>query len=180
MNTFHTLWREGVGPEIPPSSPDRRGELFADRAARSPVLHPWVPGGPIPPEGRRLLIGVAHWSGYDMELLDLLEEPPSPQRFTGVLSGTGVRGGMMGLPTVPIPTRPQVDVFDVAQCRSEADFDLFIPGTGRVLQTPVVGLWVDGHLVEKASGFTGRLLVMRECGLDPRRVNDRLATVNQR
>jgi hypothetical protein len=101
------------------------------------------------------LIGVVTWSAYDMKLLDavsrVLQRPPS------------------GL---------TVEVFNVADCSSPEAFDRYVPGTGRVFQTPVVGLWSDGQLVDKATGRTGRELVARVSGLDLPEVGRLLATVD--
>src|SRR4051812_43725383 len=75
MNTFHDLFRQPtrrVGDEFPS---DRRRELFPGFVERSPKLHLRT-GQPIPTNGSWLLLGVATWSGYDMNLLDLIEEVP--------------------------------------------------------------------------------------------------------
>jgi hypothetical protein len=115
----------------------------------------WSPGNPISARGKRLLIGVATWSAYDMKLLDAvsqaLQRPPS------------------GL---------TVEVFNVADCSSPEAFDRYVPGIGRVFHTPVVGLWSDGKLVDKATGRAGRELVARVSGLDSLEVDRLLATVN--
>jgi hypothetical protein len=37
-------------------------------------------------------------------------------------------------------------------CKSQADFESCLPGIGKVFQTPVVGIWSNGRLTEKASG----------------------------
>ncbi|HUR52636.1 MAG TPA: hypothetical protein VMZ71_00765 [Gemmataceae bacterium] len=86
-----------------------------------------------------------------MNLLDLIEESPDT------------------------PTR--VDVFDTAVCATHDDFAKFVPGLGQVLQTPAVGFWVDGRLVETAQGYDGRQLVVRVCNLDADEVDSRLRTV---
>jgi hypothetical protein len=154
MNTFHDLWQTPTRSGADPFAPDRRSDVFPELVARNSRLHLWEPDAPIPSTGRRLLIGVATWSGYDMALLDLL-----------------------GQETVSDSVR--IEVFDTAQCHSQADFDRIIPGIGRVFHTPVVGLWVDGVLTENASGAAGRDLVARVCGLDPAQVQQRMASIYQ-
>ncbi|MCI0703425.1 MAG: hypothetical protein L0241_20290 [Planctomycetia bacterium] len=152
MNTFHDLFRQPTRRVGSASPPDRRRELFPGFVERSPKLHLWSADQPIPAQGPRLLIGVATWSGYDMNLLDLIEEAPD----------NGVR----------------VDVFDVDSVPS-AELPRTIPNTS-FLQTPFVGYWVDGKLAESASGFDGRKLVARVCGLDLTEVEDRMNTVTSR
>jgi hypothetical protein len=82
--------------------------------------------------GRRILLGVVPWSLYDMEALDAV-----CYDFKGAL----------------------FEIFIVDECGSQADFEDFVPGVGPVWQTPVVGIWEDGRLVEKAWGFEGRQLL---------------------
>lgn len=151
MNTFHDLFRQptraidGAFPE------DRRRELLPAVVERSRKLHLWSPGQPTAVVGPRLLIGVATWSGYDLNLLDLIEE------------------------ATHAPVR--IDVFDTDACLSQAELDLYIPGVNTGPQTPFVGLWQDGVLVEKQSGHWGRQLVARVCGIEWADVESRLHTV---
>lgn len=114
----------------------------------------WSPGNPIPAKGKRVLIGVATWSAYDMKLLDAVSQ---------VLQRS--------------PLDLMVDVFNVADCSSLESFERYMPGIGRVFQTPVVGLWSDGQLVDKATGRSGRELAARVSGLDALAVDRLLATV---
>jgi len=115
----------------------------------------WSPGNPIPAKGKRLLIGVATWSAYDMKLLDAVSQ--ALQR-----------------PVLDLT----VEVFNVADCSSPEAFDQYVPGIGRVFQTPVVGLWSDGNLVDKATGRAGRELVAGVSGLDSLELDRLLATAN--
>jgi hypothetical protein len=151
MNTFHDLFRQPtrrVGGTFPP---DRRGELFPGFVARSPKLRLFT-GQPDAASVTRLLIGVATWSGYDMNLLDLIEEAPD----------NGVR----------------VEVFDVDSVSTEERSRL-VPGVP-LLQTPFVACWRGGELVESAEGFAGRGLVARVCGLSTAEIDDRLRSVRTR
>lgn len=88
-----------------------------------------------------------------MNLLDLIEEAPD----------NGVH----------------VEVFDVDSVSTPDDLSRLIPGIS-FLQTPFVGYWVDGKLIESASGFDARKLVARVCGLDFAEVEDRMQTVTSR
>jgi hypothetical protein len=148
MNTFHDL-SSSLNP-----SEQRDGSLglgqqklderFPAIVSASP-LRLWSPGNPIPATSKRLLIGVATWSAYDMQLLDAVSQ--ALQRS---------------------PFDLTIEVFNVADCHSPEAFEEYVPGIGRVLQTPIVGLWSDGMVVDKATGRAGRELVARVAGLDLR------------
>jgi hypothetical protein len=154
MNTFHDLFRQptrAVGTSFPS---DRRRELFPGFVERSPKLHLWSPGQPIPDRGSRLLVGVATWSGYDLNLLDLIEEAPA----------SAVR----------------VDVFDTDALPDLAALEHYIPGVEMAHQTPIVGHWLDGRLVETAVGFHGWHLVARVCGIPASDVDARMNSLLKR
>lgn len=153
MNTFHDLFRQPTRPIGGTSPRDRRRDLLPGFVERSPKLHLWAADQTALAHGSRLLIGVATWSGYDMNLLDLIEEAPE----------SGVR----------------VEVLDVDAFTSVDDLSRLFPGT-TFLQTPFVGHWVDGELVETASGFHARQLVTRVCGLNPVEVAERMNTILSR
>jgi len=157
MTRFHDLFREPSRGPHDPFAPDRRSEHFPAIVADTP-FHLWKPGDPIPATGHRLLIGIATWNGYDMSLLDLIEE--------------SLRGGR----TPPV----RVDVFDTDQCRSFEDFRRYVPGIAEGYQTPLVGHWVDGILRESAWGYDGCELAIRVCGLDPESSRRHIATVLER
>jgi hypothetical protein len=126
----------------PPSARQSEVDALFPTVVSSSPLRLWAPGDPIPPEGKRLLIGVATWSAHDMALLDAVAE--------AVRVGSGL----------------VVDVFNVADCASPAAFERYVPGIGNVFHAPVAGLWSGGRLVEKASGKAGRELIERVCGLE--------------
>ncbi len=137
---------------------------FPDEVARSHFRH-WSPGDPIRSSGLRYLIGVATYSEYDLRLLDLLEEAmissaPAAhhrQRHPAAVADCA---------TIPSPS-PQVDIFSVGECRTQADFEKYIPGLETVFQTPVVGVWRDGVLQKKGSGAQARQeLVVEPFALD--------------
>jgi hypothetical protein len=146
MNLFQDFYR---APSIPVPQDGSLGIRQQTLDGRFPAIvsqspfRLWSPGEPIPQQGDRLLIGVATWSAEDMKLLDALSQVIHRQ--------------------VPALT---VELFNVADCQSPAAFQRYVPGIGSVFQTPVVGHWSEGVLVEKASGYAGRELVASICGLD--------------
>jgi hypothetical protein len=101
----------------------------------------WEPGDPIPQDGNFILLGVATWSGYDMQLLDTLQEAMS-------------RPG----------DYPVVALFNAGILTSMDEFYKYIPGVPEVFHTPVVGIWRDGVLIERAEGYDARDLVARMFG----------------
>jgi len=83
----------------------------------------------------RVLLGIAVWSRYDLELLDRIEA------------------------TLTETTSFAMYVFDVDECHGgAADFERYVPGLGKVYHTPIVGIWRNGVLTSRASGFKGRQL----------------------
>jgi hypothetical protein len=109
---------------------------------RGSRLHLWQPGDPVPSRGRRILLGVASYSLPDLALLDTLNE-------------AHVQGSIW----------PRLDVFNVLQCQSIQDFERYVPGIGKVFQTPVVGYWEEGLLKERAWGKAGRDLLAKVLNL---------------
>jgi hypothetical protein len=107
-------------------------------------MHWWSIGDPVRSTGRRLLIGAAVWSGYDMRILDYVDAALADPRFADLT----------------------VDVFDCDQVQPPDGFESYIPGIGPVAGTPVVGLWVNGSLVDRASGYHGRKIVADLFGFD--------------
>ena len=153
MNLFYDFYRSSIATVPKDASPRDEGRDH-DAQFRSIVplgkLRLWSPGDPVPSEGNRLLIGVATWSPYDMKLLDAVSETRPPHLL--------------------------VDVFTVTDFVSPGSFEPYVPGIANVFHTPVVGLWFNGRLVEKASGKAGRELVTRVCGLDLSDVERPLST----
>jgi len=52
-------------------------------------------------------------------------------------------------------------LFDVSAFPDFKDFEKYLPGIGRVYQTPVVGSWKDGVLKERLSGAVARAWLSR-------------------
>jgi len=90
----------------------------------------WRLGDRIPKVSSRVLVGVATWSGYDMRLLDELNET------------------CMRCPNAD----ERIEVFDTSDIHKPEQFEDYVPGIGRVLGLPVVGIWESGILVQK--GFS--------------------------
>jgi hypothetical protein len=136
MNRFLDL-KDQV-PELGPGrfdfqNPDR---LFPAAVAES-RLHLWKPGDPIADRGTRILVGAATWSGYDMHLLDVIDEA------LGRMNSNA----------------PRVDVFNAGALTSQEAFADYIPELGEIGQLPVAGIWRDGRLTEKAFGYFASKLV---------------------
>jgi len=91
---------------------------------KSMGLNIWNSGDRIQSSGKRILLGIAHYSREDLELLDLLRELPLEE--------------------------VQLDIFIVSACKSQSEIEIYIPGIQKVVNTPVVGIWQDGILVDKA------------------------------
>lgn len=105
----------------------------------------WRRGDPIPVVDRRILIGIAPYSLPDLQLVDKLTEVL--KRRPGV--------------------RDSVQIFDVLSCSKMVDFEGYVPGVGSVYQTPVLGIWENGILVERATGAKARQIISRRYGLSP-------------
>ena len=143
MIKFHDLLqpRDGLSVGELQESAKRSFPLLVDKS----TFKSWSPGKPTSSQGKRLLIGVATYSEADLKLLDLLEE---------VLQGRA-------------ENTLSIDLFNTLDCKSHDDFDNYIPGIGKVFQTPVAGLWENGVLKEKAWGKSARDLIAQVCQLEP-------------
>jgi len=138
------MFVELISPSNPTLSPGQQQReamrLFPDLIRRS-AMHLWNPGDPIQQTGRRLLIGIAAYSMLELKLLDRLEEY--------------LRAGNDG----------RVDLFNTDDCKSHDDFCKYIPSLYHVLQTPVVGLWIDGTFSHSATGKLGRNMAEQFMGV---------------
>jgi hypothetical protein len=143
-------------PGISPGEVQQRARrLLPDRVKQS-SLRWWSPDQSLPNVPRFLLVGVAVWSGYDMNLLDHLDR--------AVADGAN--------PDVP------VYVFDADACRSPEEFEAIMPGIGLVHHTPAVGYWEGGKLIDKAVGFHGRQIVARLFGIDEALLHQRITAAS--
>ena len=110
-------------------------------------LHLWSLGDSIVSNGTRFLIGVATWSLYDLRLLDALDE---------VLS-LGKRA-------------ERIDVFNLDSCQTQEEISAFVANIGKVIATPVVGVWRDGLQVEQASDYAGRNILVEVFALNHKEI----------
>jgi hypothetical protein len=129
----------------------RARELLPGRVAES-SLRWWSPDRPLPTDSCFLLVGVAVWSGYDMNMLDHLNRVVSlgANRETPVF------------------------IFDADSIAGVDQLESIISDLGMVHHTPIVGYWEDGKLVEKAIGFHGRQVVARRFHLDETLLHQRI------
>jgi hypothetical protein len=113
-------------------------------------------------------------------------------RAAGVLRGSGIvlatdsdqlsvqDGAVVGVAFYSLPDLELLDdlafdrhvlhsetivVFDVLSCKKMADFERWIPSIGPVYQTPVVGVWQDGLLVDVGVGKKAREILSNRYGL---------------
>ena len=124
--------------ELPTSGEADR--LFPSLLDQS-LVRPWRSDQPIPTAGVYIRIGVATWNRYDLRLLDVIAKSIADRN---------------GQPQL-------VQAFNIAGMHSD-DLSAAIPGCGRVLQTPVVGVWRDGILRDVSSGQPARELIARMFG----------------
>lgn len=143
-------------PGLSPGEVQQRGRGLLPQRVRESALRWWSSAEPKPTDRRFLLLGVAVWSGYDLNLLDQLDRAVA----------AGAR------PDVP------VYVFDTDTEPSEAALNAIIPEIGFVHHTPVVGYWDGGELVEKGCGYDGRKLVALLFGLDFAALNERVTAAS--
>jgi hypothetical protein len=114
---------------LPVSEENDRAEQLFPVLIQQSHLHLWNPGDLIF-GGRRLLVGVATWSLYDLSLLDVLEQ--------AVIEGWCCLD--------------RIDIFKLDRVE-RGDFERYLPGLGKVLGTPVAGHWEDGVLCDNGFGW---------------------------
>lgn len=139
-------------PGLSPGDDQRDRQRQLPGRVRQSTLGWWSRSEPRPTAERMLLVGVAVWSGYDLNLLDLLDRAVA----------AGVRRDIA------------VFVFDVDEDPSHEALNAAIPGIGQVHHTPAVGYWEHGELVDKVCGFHGRQLIGRLFGIDDRLLHERI------
>ena len=99
----------------------------------------WTSNDDIPSVGPRFVVGVAIWSGYDMELMDALEEAAATLQEQNI----------------------PVEIFDMDSWLKAGDLNKYVPGIDEaiIFHSPLVGVWRNGELTEKAEGYKARELV---------------------
>jgi hypothetical protein len=138
-------------PGLSPGEVQKRAREQLPARVGESSLRWWSLNRPLPSDPRFLLVGVAVWSGYDMNLLDHLNRV--------VVAGLD--------PHLP------VYVFDADSVGSAAQLEAILPGIGVVHHTPIVGYWEDGRLVEKA-----RQIVARRFGIEESLLHQRITAAS--
>jgi hypothetical protein len=126
----------------PAQQQQRAAEQFSAVVAKS-HMEMLPPEEVLPAQGAKILIGVASYSIPDLEMLDAIEARLSRE---------------------PIDDET-IHLFDVSALPDSRDFEKYLPGIGRVYQTPVIGLWQNGVLQDKASGTLARHWLTQRYGL---------------
>jgi len=128
MGRFRDL--QHVKDHLPPGDQQLlRSELLPSVVANT-RMSMWSPGESFPATGARILIGVVTWSLYDLDLLDTLDQSTFDH--------------------------DTVHVFDLDSCATQSDIENYIPGIGKVCQTPVLGYWQDGQQLHREQGAAAR------------------------
>jgi hypothetical protein len=127
----------------PPDVQDRAAAELPRRIRDSAWLDPWTSDAQPGEMGQYVVLGVAAYSRPELELLDALESRLAMRPSCGVA----------------------VLVFPLSECQSETDVQKRIPMIGRVLSTPVIGIWNDGKVVKTAQGIFDVRRSLDELGL---------------
>jgi hypothetical protein len=131
VSTFSSLLKYGKG--TAPSGAQKKARAdFPERVSQG-KLTLRNPSEPIPRSGKHFIIGIATYSPDELHLLDQVEN-----------SLENVRNRIAGA---------EVEVFDVLDCLTMSDFERYIPGIDNVHRTPVIGVIVDGKLIDRATGL---------------------------
>ena len=100
----------------------------------------WRPGEELPTHADQTWIAIASYSLPDLQILDALEAKLASK-----------------------PRQNQIVVlFDLSSFPEFKDFERYLPGIGRVYQTPVIGHWEDGVLKDKASGAEAKNWLLQQ------------------
>src|SRR5262245_27456203 len=85
----------------------------------------------------RIVLGITEYNREDLLLLDSVQTASSS----------------VGL---------VLEVFLLTECKSQSAIDGYVPGIGPVYQSPVVGIWKVGALVDSGSGHAAKELLQSE------------------
>jgi len=113
-------------------------EQLREMVSQSATMNYFRLGDSIFVKGTRILLGVGGYFLADLRLLDALNDILSEISFPSI----------------------RVDVFEVQDVADLSDFKMsdyekYIPGIGR-FDIPIVGVWEDGVLAQKAFGAAAR------------------------
>jgi hypothetical protein len=64
----------------------------------------------------------------------------------------------------------RIEVFDTDDIRDQKLLDQYVPGIGKVVGLPVVGIWENGILIQKASGALALNLLVDRYSLNRARI----------
>ncbi|HEX3659211.1 MAG TPA: hypothetical protein VHV55_25705 [Pirellulales bacterium] len=141
MGVFTELIVPGVSPG---KEQQYAREHFASAVAQS-TFTLWSPVMLIGGDSMSIVIGVAVYAPNELGLLDRIDF---------------VLGRMAPA------QRPFVGVFETSICASHEAFEALIPGLGKVLQTPVVGVWKNRVFQQSRQGFSA-IELLREIFRSP-------------
>lgn len=123
---------------------ERASTQFPLVVARS-NLKLWTPGDSITSVGTRVIVGVAaSYSSFELALLDQLHEKLSLPQFSCV----------------------RVDTFDAGN-EPTFQFEAYIPGIGKVVNTPLAAIWDNGKLRESGFAIAAVNLLVKYFGINP-------------
>lgn len=128
---------------LPPSEQQQRASEQFPSVVENTHMEIFRPGEELPTSGAHIWIGVASYSIPDLVMLDTIEAKLSREPCGN----------------------DTIHLFDVSAFTDSRDFEKYLPGIGRVYQTPVIGIWEDGVLKEKASGVTAKNWLMQRYDL---------------
>jgi hypothetical protein len=140
MMKFADLYAESM--HLSPG--EQQGYVLSNLPSRIEIKI-WRPSDRIH-TGKRILFGVSFYVPHDLKLLDSL------------------RSAFVGSNHI------WLDVFLISDCNSHEDFCLYVPGLGKVFQPPVVGIWENGVLVTKGSGWEAKKIVELELGKESKAI----------
>jgi len=129
MSKFSSLLKYRKGKS--PSEAQKKARSDFPRQVLQSKFKLRKPSVPISESGKHFIIGIATYAAPELGLLDHLQE--------------SLRNGKSGM--------PDVEVFDVLDCKNLGDFEKFIPGIDGVQRTPVMGVISDGKLIDHANGL---------------------------
>jgi hypothetical protein len=129
MKRFTSLLQYSSGQN--PAIAQKQARMNFANEVRQSKLSLRSPSVPLPHTGTYVILGIASYSVQELNLLDEVDMTLES------------RNGEM----------PSVTVFDVLDCPRMENFDSFIPGFDSVYQTPILGLAIDGQIVQRVSGL---------------------------
>lgn len=134
--TFRQLLN--LNPRLPPGQQQQRAVEEFPSVVRQSHMELWQPGQDLINGDHGVWIAIATYSVLDLELLDALEAKLSCEE-----------------------QKQSIYVFDVFAFPEFGDFEKYLPGIGKVFQTPIIGAWTDGILEEKLWGAEARQWLVR-------------------